>query len=183
MAPSTHLYWNTASPRFILPSGHHNLSQENVFQEITQGFTHYPEGSFTFVPGRATFVDVVDKHVVVQRTDDAKTTKVEYDHLVICTGSSTIDGMPWKSDATFEETLKSIQDIRDQIEKARRIVVGGGGATGIEVAAEIACAYKQKGKEIVLVRVLSRFVDPLFRKIRELRTSFLAIGRSVPYSC
>ncbi|KAF1791901.1 FAD/NAD(P)-binding domain [Phytophthora cactorum] len=62
------------------------------------------------------------------------TEKLKFDYLVLATGS------------TYSAKL---QEVRDHIKKAEKVLVVGGGAVGCEVAAEIKAKYPSKLVTIV----------------------------------
>lgn len=77
---------------------------------------------------------------------------VEYDYLVICTGSSYAD--PWKTQSGKEcidlnIRLNFLSQQRDKYIQAQDILCIGGGPVGVELATEI--SYRTPGKQITLV--------------------------------
>ena len=100
-----------------------------------------------FIQGRVTSIDPAHHEIVV--ADQQQTHHVEYDYLVYALGSATdrqtVPGVAQYaytlaasgplSAAALRETLPSIEA------RGGQIVVAGGGATGIETAAEVATAY------------------------------------------
>ena len=74
-----------------------------------------------------------------------------YDVLVIATGSRPGSKGPWKTSLKgHEETLRELHELHEEVGRAKSIVIGGGGATGAETAAELAFEYGAK-KEITIV--------------------------------
>jgi NADH dehydrogenase FAD-containing subunit len=100
-----------------------------------------------FIQGRVTSIDPAHYKIVVK--DQQQTYHLEYDYLVYALGSMTdrqsVPGVAeyaytlapngTLSAAALRETLPSVQERHGQV------VVCGGGATGIETAAEVATAY------------------------------------------
>jgi NADH:quinone reductase (non-electrogenic) len=100
-----------------------------------------------FIQGRVTSIDPAHHEIVV--IDQQQTQQLKYDYLVYALGSITDrQSVPGVSEyaytlavkgplsaAALRETLPSVQA------RHGRIVVCGGGATGIETAAEVAKAY------------------------------------------
>lgn len=82
--------------------------------------------------------------------EDAEGETLQFDYLVIATGSTYT--VPIKQDgkdyvrATTEAKLK---EVREQIEKAQRVLIVGGGAVGCEVAGDIASKYPHKSVTIL----------------------------------
>jgi NADH dehydrogenase FAD-containing subunit len=113
-----------------------------------------------FIQGRVTSIDPAHHEIVV--IDQQQTHQLEYDYLVYALGSETdrktVPGVAQYaytlaargplSAAALRETLPSIEA------RAGQIVVSGGGATGIETAAEVASAYPH-----IKVRLVTR--EPL----------------------
>src|SRR5258708_31837849 len=113
-----------------------------------------------FIQGRVTSID--HAHHVIVVVDQQHTQDEEYDYLVYALGSVTdrqsVPGVAQYaytlaasgplSAAALRETLPSVQA------RAGQIVVSGGGATGIETAAEVASAYPH-----IKVRLVTR--EPL----------------------
>jgi len=142
----THFFWNIASPRAIVPS---KLSDEQVLQPIASGFAAYG-GRAAVVHGTAVAVDFVAKTVVVQKGDSDERFDVQYDVLIIGTGSRTKGGGPFKSNGSSEKLRVMLHEYQEKIAQAQTIVVLGAGLTGCETASEIADAYGSK-KRVILV--------------------------------
>jgi len=149
VTPSTHLYWNVAAIRHVLPT-RYAFKDEEVFQPIAPGFEEYSKSKYDLVYGVATSID--DKaNTVTVKLSDGKEKSVAYDHLVITTGSSYRDESAWKaSEKSYEQTLASVKALRGKIDAANSIVIGGAGTTGVEVAAELGSTFGKK-KEITLI--------------------------------
>jgi NADH dehydrogenase FAD-containing subunit len=113
-----------------------------------------------FMQGRVTSIDPASHEIVIE--DQQHTHQLEYDYLVYALGSETdrktVPGVAQYaytltasgplSAAALRETLPSIEA------RGGQIVVAGGGATGIETAAEVASAYPH-----IKVRLITR--EPL----------------------
>jgi len=113
-----------------------------------------------FIQERVTGLDPIHRKITVE--DQQRTHQLEYDYLVYALGSETdrktIPGVAQYaytlaargplSAAALRETLPSIEA------RGGQIVVSGGGATGIETAAEVASAYPH-----IKVRLVTR--EPL----------------------
>jgi apoptosis-inducing factor 2 len=153
VSPSDYVFWPIGTVRAVVPG---QLKDEDIFQPFLPGFDRYPEGSFEFVQGTAEKVDPVRNTVVADGRE------ISYDHLVVATGTSYKD-MPWKLERDFQTTTKAIHDLQSKIAAAKTIVIGGGGATGTEMAGEIAFEYNhnQKKKEITIVTTDNRLVSAL----------------------
>jgi apoptosis-inducing factor 2 len=145
VSKSTHLYWNLAAPRAIVPG---QIPDEKVFQPIKPAFAKYSSSNFEFVLGEATSVDPDVKKVKVSTKEGAR--ELEYDVLVVTTGSSAVGGSPWKQSDSYEVSLAALHEAQEKIKNAKSIVLGGAGVTGVETAGELGYEYGQE-KEITLV--------------------------------
>jgi NADH dehydrogenase FAD-containing subunit len=142
ISPNTHFYWNLASPRGFLPG---QLTDDELFQPIAAGFEKYSADRFEFVLGLAESVDVDTKTV---RISSGKV--LNYDYLVLATGSRPNGNMPFKGLGSTQATKDALYQTQACIQKATTIVVAGAGVTGVEVAGELAFEYGRQ-KKIVLV--------------------------------
>ncbi|RDA96224.1 hypothetical protein CP533_1720 [Ophiocordyceps camponoti-saundersi (nom. inval.)] len=141
VSKNSHFYWNLASVRAVVP----DLVQDSqILQPIEPGLRQYPQGSVDFIVGAASSIDTHARRVrisVVQGDDR----EITYDYLVIATGADATDkDMPWKASGSYEDCLTSLHRTADRIRTAEHVVIGGGGATGVEVAAEIKHEFPSK---------------------------------------
>jgi NADH dehydrogenase FAD-containing subunit len=116
-----------------------------------------------FIQGRVTSLDPIHRKIMVK--DQQQTHQLEYDYLVYALGSETdrktVPGVMQYaytltargplSAAALRETLPSIEA------RGGQIVVSGGGATGIETAAQVASTYPH-----IKVRLVTRESLALF---------------------
>ncbi|KAI8625188.1 hypothetical protein F5Y19DRAFT_274788 [Xylariaceae sp. FL1651] len=142
----SHFYWNIASPRGVLPG---QISDEELFQPIAAGFARYPADQFEFILASATGIDVDGKKLEISGPD-GQSRHIEYDYLILGTGSRTKADTPFKSRGSTEATREALHAYQKQIKQAKKIVVVGAGPTGVETAGELAFEYG-RGKEIVLI--------------------------------
>ncbi|KAI9861381.1 MAG: hypothetical protein M1813_005278 [Trichoglossum hirsutum] len=147
VSPSNHFFWNMASPRGIIPG---LFADDRLFQSFLPGFEKYPKESFEFVEGAASAVDV-EKKVVSVKANDGSPQTLRYDMLVIATGASSTEHLPFKQDGSHKDTLDRLHALQKRVAEASSIVVGGGGATGVETAGELGFEYFGKGKWITLI--------------------------------
>ncbi|KAI2621250.1 FAD/NAD(P)-binding domain-containing protein [Hypoxylon sp. NC1633] len=146
VSKNSHFFWNMASVRAIVPG---LMKEEQYSQPIEKGFAKYPADSFEFIVGGAEAVDITAKTVKVSTKEGERL--LTYDHLVLATGTRAVNNsVPWKSNGTYEETSAVMSQIQTKLASAKHVVVAGAGATGVEVAAEIAFEYG-KDKEVVLL--------------------------------
>lgn len=127
---------------------------------------------FTFVEDHITRIDFKNKKVIGSNETNAGGTKsYKYDFLVLATGSKTNF---FGADDTHAFSLKTAKDaikIRKEIRKITDgfITIVGGGATGIEIAGELA-QMKSKSKT-----PLSRSKTPL--KVRLINSEDMALSK------
>ncbi|KAJ5106615.1 hypothetical protein N7456_003290 [Penicillium angulare] len=156
--PSEEYYFNIAAPRFLVKPD--SLPSSKYLLNIGETFTQYTENSFTFVKGIAAKIDYLNKTVVVKTSGNSLNERgsklVAFDYLVIASGSTTPATLgqgslklPFKQTA-FEDTRKVIFEAQERIQAATRIVIGGAGPLGVELAGELAEATGLK-KVITLV--------------------------------
>jgi NADH dehydrogenase FAD-containing subunit len=77
VAPNTHLYWNIASVRAILPN---MMPDDKLFHAIAPGFAKYPSDQYELVRGKAERVDPSASTVEVRGNDGSART-IQYDDL------------------------------------------------------------------------------------------------------
>ncbi|KAK3308675.1 uncharacterized protein B0T15DRAFT_390154 [Chaetomium strumarium] len=147
VAPNTHMYWNVAAVRGILPD---MMPDEKLFLPLAPAFSKYPSDQYEFVRGVAENVDA-SRNVVEVRGNDGHTKTIQYDELVIATGSSFKADMPFKNLSSTEKTKDTLHDWSRRIKSAKSIVVAGAGATGIEIAGELGQEYAVTGKKQVIL--------------------------------
>lgn len=148
VAPNTHFLWPIAMPRVIVPG---QMSEDKVMVPLEAHFNEYPAEVFQFVLGKAINLDPEGNIVTVQ-VSSGESRDISYDTLVVATGASSRDGMPWKIVESTQKTKEKIFKLRGDIERAQTIVVAGGGATGSETAGELGFEYSKHGKkEVYLV--------------------------------
>ena len=116
-----------------------------------------------FIQGRVTSIDPARREIVI--THQQQTQHLGYDYLVYALGSET-DRQTVPGVAEYAYTLApggplsaaALRDTLPSIEaRGGQVVVAGGGATGIETAAEVASAYPH-----IKVRLVSREPVALF---------------------
>jgi NADH dehydrogenase FAD-containing subunit len=107
--------------------------------------------SVSFVRSTASSIDL-DNKVVVVNDKDTGTRDIEYDYLVYAVGSQTdLDEVPGARDFAYSLNLtggRSVDGLRERLKDTApgtRLVVVGGGPTGIESAAEFAESYPHLG--------------------------------------
>lgn len=135
--PSDEYYFNIATPRILVKP--ESLPPSKYLYSIPDAFREYPAGAFTFVKGLVTKIDYSTKSVSVVSSagsTSATPSLFVFDYLVIASGSTTPATLgqagvrlPFKATA-FEDTRKAIYKGQETLKTAKRIVIGGGGASG-----------------------------------------------------
>ncbi|KAJ1936052.1 hypothetical protein GGF37_005761 [Kickxella alabastrina] len=85
---------------------------------------------------------------------------VAFDYLVLATGAKNKSPAHYEG-ATVTEAHRNMEETFGSIKKAKDILIIGGGAVGIEIAGEIAAAYKDK--KITLVHSAERLLPLNFK--------------------
>lgn len=143
-----------ASVRAVIPGV---LKDEELFHPLSTALSRYPSSSYELIIGTADAADFATKTVTVSPLDGSGIRTLPYDELVLATGARsavTAGGpeVPWKAAGSYEEAVTLIRETTSRIDAARHIVVGGAGATGVELAGELGFEYgRKKAKEIVLL--------------------------------
>jgi len=95
-----------------------------------------------------------EKSIEIQDRKTQRIDKVQYDKLILCTGSLAfrppIPGMDLQNVFTLR-TMKDCEDLLKAIPKAKRAVVVGAGPVGVETA----CALRARGLEVTIVEMVS----------------------------
>ncbi|RSL43287.1 hypothetical protein CEP53_011764 [Fusarium sp. AF-6] len=149
---SDEFYWNIATPRAAIPG---QFTDDQIFFSIPQVFSKYPSQKFEFVLGNVEVWDPDENSVTVNQSH-RQTRVLHYDTILVATGSDYVDKMPWKLVGTSQETRSSLAKLRDAVDKAKSIVVGGGGPTGVEFAGELGHEYAGTGKKQVTLVVTDK---------------------------
>ncbi|MFX1438506.1 MAG: FAD/NAD(P)-binding oxidoreductase, partial [Promethearchaeota archaeon] len=124
-------------------------------------------------------IDVRVNHEVISIDKDKKNVKIkdlkqsseyilEYDYLVLATGSKPIvpplqglENVPYFTIWTIPDAIK----IRDYVEKSRikKVVIVGGGFIGLEMAENLA----QKGVKVKIVEMLDQVMPPIDKEMAQ----------------
>lgn len=145
VSPNSHFYWNMASPRGLI-SG--ELVDDKLFLPTAAGFSQYKASQFEFILASAENLDIKAKKVELSSPAGNKT--LEYDLLILATGSSTQGETPFKGLGSTEKTQYAIRNFQARVKEAKTIVLAGAGATGVELAGELGFKYG-KQKDVILV--------------------------------
>ncbi|TVY31597.1 Oxidoreductase, partial [Lachnellula occidentalis] len=150
VSPNTHMYWNLAAPRGLVPG---QLTDEDMFQPIAPGLKRYTGSQVKFVVGQAESLDFDTKMVEISSASGNET--LEYDILVLATGATTKAEVAFKGTGSTEVAKDAVHGFQARVEKAKTIVIAGAGPTGVEFAGELASVY---GKEKHVTLLASKAV-------------------------
>ncbi|KAM3913214.1 ferroptosis suppressor protein 1 [Leptodactylus fuscus] len=127
---------------------HHNVaalraSVESGFARKT--FISYEE-SFqdSFKQGRVVGINLQNQTVILESNEE-----IHFTHLIIATGSDGPFPGKFNKIATKENAIQMYEDLVKEVQKAKRVVVVGGGSAGVEMAAEVKTDYPEK--EVTLI--------------------------------
>ena len=89
-------------------------------------------------------IDTREQEVLLQG-DSGTVKRLRYDVLVMATGFVATSGFPTKTwDTSKQDAVKMFLDYNKTIQASERIAIVGGGAVGVEIAAELATDYPEK---------------------------------------
>lgn len=174
VSPSDYTYFTVGAPRAI--SSPDTLPTEKLFGSVTKAFAKYNSSEFTFVLGEAVGINEQERTVSVKNAEAEDTTAIPYDALVVATG--TTSHPIWKQHGDRTATTAAFQDIHKRLPKAKSVLVAGGGATGVEVSAEIAYFYPQAEVTILsgTTRLLGRVKNTAVSKAAEVKLAGLKVN-------
>jgi NADH dehydrogenase FAD-containing subunit len=147
ISASSHFYFNFAAVRGLIPG---EIPDDALFRAIEPGFDKYPRGSFEFVVGTATGLDLAGNAVQVRTAVGTGERTIVYDQLVVATGSSLATDLPFKNLGSYQRTIEEWHKLQGRVKAAKSIVVAGAGPTGVETMAELAGKYGTS-KKLTLV--------------------------------
>ena len=124
------------------------LPDEKLFQPIAFGFNKYPASQFEFILASAKSLGVEARQVVISGSTGDNV--LDYDYLILATGSHTTGGTPFKGLGSTEATKDALHDLQARVKEAKTIVIAGAGVTGTETAGELGFEYGRQ-KDVVLV--------------------------------
>lgn len=149
VSPNDDMLWPYATVRAILPNG---FDDDKIFIPLGPGFAQYGDSKFEHVVGTAQTLEPESNRVVLSLNADQQQQIIDYDTLIIATGSSCRENMPFKSLIDTTTTKDGIHHLRKEITAARSIVVAGAGQTGVEIAGELGQEYGvAEDKEVILI--------------------------------
>ncbi|KAI9035589.1 NAD(P)/FAD-dependent oxidoreductase [Aspergillus affinis] len=137
--PNSHFQFSWVLPRYCVASGH----EHKAFIPYGGHIRGAPQGSVQWVRDRV--IEATKASVKLEESGE-----MPYDYLVIATGSGVQHGLPSRVNDTEKLSgMKQLQAMQTRIKDANRIVIAGGGAAGVELAADAKDLYPEK--KVVLV--------------------------------
>jgi len=144
---NSHMHFVFNFPRFSVIPGH----EAKAFIPYNNAVSGAPEGIFDQI--RGTVKSISDKEVVLESGET-----VPYDYLAIATGCS--QPFPARLRATEKtEGCSELQRFQKRVDDAKSIALVGGGAVGVEMAADIKSFFPEKNVTLIHSRaqLLPRF--------------------------
>ncbi|XP_067876671.1 ferroptosis suppressor protein 1-like [Heterodontus francisci] len=135
---------------------HHNpgalrASVESGFAKKT--FISFKETfAENFKQGTVIDIDLEKQDVILESGE-----MVHFSHLILATGSSGPFPGKFTEPVTMENAIQMYEDLVKKVQEAQRVVVIGGGAAGVEMAAEIKTDYPDK--EVTLIHAKIALAD------------------------
>lgn len=138
---SSHPFYSVAAPRLVVKP---ELADKTLF-DLKGTVAKYGSNS-KFIHGEVVGSDIEAGTVTFKTGSEEET--IEFDYLVLATGSRTVNDV-FKGGKTSVEVKERIEKVSREAKQAKKIVIIGGGATGVELAGELGEHYG-KAKEIVI---------------------------------
>lgn len=171
VTPNKDWLFKPALPRVLIAPA--QLPEEKVWKPLTEIFSQYPAGQISIVQGYATELDAAKKTVHVKLNSSGEQT-VAYDSLVLATG--TTGGLPgYTLNHDQSLTSKSLKSVHERLQTAKTVLVGGGGAVGVETAGEVGHFFPKADLTILSgsAKLLERCIPKLGVRAEEyLKTNF-----------
>ncbi|KAF9907679.1 Apoptosis-inducing factor 2 [Linnemannia zychae] len=151
--------------RYHCVASYRALVQKDFAKNLWIPYTNlFPKGSPHRVL-RGLVKNIYNDHVLVaaihdnsseSSTSSSELQRIDFDYLVIATGSVIPSPAKWTVNSSTEG-LRKLDDTRDLIVQSERIVVIGGGACGVELSGEIKYAFPDKS--VTLIHDMPALVD------------------------
>lgn len=135
ISTSSQVFCRPACPRAMLSDD--MFPQERLFVDAEAQFLqHAKSGNFQFIKGTAMHLDHAQRIVAIKTESTEALQELDFHALVIATGASTPS--PLLGFIKDETLLRTCWDLlRQALPEAKRIVISGGGPSGIETAGEL----------------------------------------------
>ncbi|EMG50453.1 ptaL Oxidoreductase ptaL [Candida maltosa Xu316] len=138
ISPSESAYFNAAAPRLLVEPEQIDkaiFSVKNTVEKSSNNTIHTTK----FIKATVTKVDLDEQKVYFGDSE------LGYDYLIIASGARAKSPVYKLGNTTdHTHTVKALKEVASEIKNAESVAVIGGGSTGVETAAEIAYAYRDK---------------------------------------
>jgi NADH dehydrogenase FAD-containing subunit len=139
ISPNDHTFFKVGAPRALSSP---EIPLDKTFASIPGAFSNYKTSEFTFIQGEAVQLDEATKSISVHGPGENKNISVQYDSLVIATGTTSTSPL-WTLHGDHKDTRSAFEDLHTRLPEAKTILIAGGGAVGVETAGDIAYFYKK----------------------------------------
>ncbi|KAK1094225.1 hypothetical protein LTR48_000769 [Friedmanniomyces endolithicus] len=169
VSPSTHMYWNIGAPRALVASD--LIKHDDAFIPIEPAFHRHRGHQSTLIQGSCTALSTETRTVTLELighqaqkrcsqltkrasqapdtstpvTPDAKTQTLPYHALILATGSAAHSDL-LSIHGPHYNTVGALNAFHGRISAAQRLVVCGGGPSGIETAGQLATYLNYTGR-------------------------------------
>ena len=131
--PSSKFYMRPASPRGVASA--ELMPEKALFHDLQSALEQYGD-KVRFFQGSATSWSVEDRVVTISKPDGKKVT-LPYHALILATGTKASSPLFSQQGTAHTEIQEALHAVHKQLTNAKRIVIVGGGATGVETSGEI----------------------------------------------
>lgn len=143
ISSSSNAFFTVASPRLIMEPER----IDKVLFPVEKTLEKYSNGvDFKFILGKVLSTNFDNNSLIVENGKDKQS--INYDYLIVASGSRT-DDTAFKLGGDHQDTIDSIKRLNRSTKDAKKIIIWGGGPTGVETAGELGYLYG-KEKEVVL---------------------------------
>lgn len=143
ISASTHAFFTMASPRLIAEP---EKIEKTIFP-INKTLEKYSNGTkYKFIQGNVESTDFDNNSLILENPQGKQT--ITYDYLVVASGSRA-DSSAFKLNGDYKNTVDTVKKLNKLTKSAKKVIVLGGGPTGVETAGELGYLYG-KEKEIIL---------------------------------
>ena len=138
--PNSHFQFSWVLPRYCVVEGHEHKAFV-PYQNYTKGV---PKGCIRWIQGRVE--SMTNTAVTLHGTEET----IPYEFLVIATGAGVQSGLPSRVNQTNKiDGIERLQATQQRIKLSQRLVIIGGGAAGVELAADVKDRYPLKSVTLV----------------------------------
>ena len=138
--PNSHFQFSWVLPRYCVVEGH----EHKAFVPYQNYLKGVPKGCVRWIQGRVE--SMTNTAVTLHGTGET----ILYQFLVMATGAAVQSGLPSRVNQTNKiDGIERLQAMQQNIKTSRRLVIVGGGAAGVELAADVKDRYPQKAVTLV----------------------------------